>query len=119
MSLDHLSDESISTIAESYRLATSQRFREAADLAIAVRVLHWFKESGDAVRNISRREPLSLAALTQRKALLDVAYKVLEAELDHTFASFTGNNNLFQHYSRANEDRQLHADDGTDVPSKV
>lgn len=87
-------------IAKEYEESAGQEFRLASDLAAAVRVLFWFKEHGDIKRNISRRPPLSVDAIQKRKALLEVAHKVLEAEYNEVLQSFHRRAGLVEHYNK-------------------
>jgi len=84
------SAEGLATMAEAVTSQASESFTRAAELSTAVRVLLWFKETGDYVRNKDRFTP---AQLSQRKMILNAAHAVLKAERDEALETFFNNLN--------------------------
>lgn len=79
MGFEGISNDGLQISAEAHSRDTLSEFTHAADLAVAARVLFWYKESGDKVRNSSKFTPAQMA---QRKAILEVAHKVISMELN-------------------------------------
>ena len=72
-------------LLQSHASAGQEAFTRAAELCSAVRVLFWFKQSGDDIRN---RHKFTPEQMQRRKMILEAAYAVMKQERDEELERF-------------------------------